>query len=62
MNNNNRKIVYYKWLKEEVCLEEYYDLFINNGFEELNTLISISMNNLISLGIRKLGREIKKYV
>ena len=56
---NHKKTELHKWFKYEVCLEEYYDLFIKNGFEELNTLISINMNDLVSLGINKLGHRIK---
>jgi len=49
----------WKWLKDIVGLECYYDLFIEHGLEHLDILSSLRMNDLISIGIDKLGHRLK---
>eukprot|EP01083_Nonionella_stella_P189509 700927_1 len=48
-----------KWLKNEVDLEQYYALFIENGFEDLKSIQSLNMEILNLMQIGKVGHKKK---
>ena len=52
------------WLKNVVHLEEYFNLFTKNGFDELDDMKDITINDLNIIGIKKLGHKKKliKYI
>eukprot|EP01084_Bolivina_argentea_P158020 275311_1 len=52
------------WLENEVNLEEYYDVFIENGFEDIESLQDLDENIMNSIGITKVGHRMKlmKYI
>ena len=58
----NNKV--YLWLRDNVGLEEYYDLFMENGLDEMEIIQQINNETLIDIGIHKIGHRIKiiKYV
>ena len=49
------------WFNQKVGLEgynqQYIGLFIENGFDQLNTLKEIDANDLIEIGVTKLGHR-----
>ena len=59
MRVNNHKETLRSWFENRVKLVEYYELFIENGFEDLDLLTAITMKDLISMGIEKLAHRIK---
>eukprot|EP01083_Nonionella_stella_P090210 252032_1 len=44
-----------KWLKNDVNLERYYAMFIENGFEDLESIQSLNMEILNTMQIEKIG-------
>eukprot|EP01083_Nonionella_stella_P135603 412507_1 len=48
-----------KWLKNDVKLERYYGLFIENGFEDLESIQSLNMETLNMMQIGKIGHKMK---
>eukprot|EP01083_Nonionella_stella_P087459 243347_1 len=48
-----------KWLRNEVNLEQYYALFIENGFEDLESIKSLNMEILNMMQIDKIGHKMK---
>ena len=57
--NDNKKEEVRRWLLETVELPEYINNFINQGFDELNIIKSMTMNELIEIGLKKLGHRKK---
>ena len=47
------------WLEDKVKLPEYYDLFIENGIEDLDTVKILTMEGLKGMGIDKVGHQMK---
>eukprot|EP01084_Bolivina_argentea_P041849 77255_1 len=47
------------WLENKVQLPQYYDLFINNGIDELSVVSLIDRDTLKDLGISIIGHQIK---
>ena len=47
-----------RWLKM-VNLVEYLDLFIRNGFDQLSVIQTLSMDDLLEMGIEKKGHRIR---
>ena len=47
-----------RWLKM-VNLEQYLDLFIRNGFDQLSVIQTLTMNDLLEIGIEKKGHRIR---
>merc|ERR1712150_446736 len=52
------------WLKDVVNLEQYGFVFIKNGFDDFETVKLLSMDIMESIGIRKIGHQLKlkKYI
>eukprot|EP01083_Nonionella_stella_P160382 524245_1 len=48
-----------KWFKNEVNLEQYGDVFIENGFEDLESLTTLNMEILNVMEIEKIGHKMK---
>eukprot|EP01083_Nonionella_stella_P160381 524244_1 len=48
-----------KWCKNEVNLEQYGDVFIENGFEDLESLTTLNMEILNMMQIEKIGHKMK---
>eukprot|EP01083_Nonionella_stella_P275549 935863_1 len=48
-----------KWLKNEVDLEQYHALFIENGFEDLQSIKALNMDILNMMQIDKIGHKMK---
>lgn len=57
--NNGKDNEIYLWLKNTVKLDIYFDVFIQNGIDDMDILSSLRMNDLINIGIDKLGHRIK---
>ena len=62
LNEKEEKIK--SWLSDKVELPEYFDMFIENGLDDLDILQDINEDELISIGISKLGhrKKILKYI
>jgi len=45
------------WLRDEVGLSEYFDVFVENGFENLEAVKMLTLNELNVIGIEKLGHK-----
>ena len=48
-----------KWLKETVKLPQYYQLLVQQGFDDLESIADITKDDLISMGIDKVGHQRK---
>eukprot|EP01083_Nonionella_stella_P152482 488871_1 len=46
-----------EWFRDTVKLEQYGELFIDNGFEDLEFIKTINENMLTMMGIKKLGHR-----
>eukprot|EP01084_Bolivina_argentea_P051116 94009_1 len=57
VNNNEMYSVVYVWLKDKVKLPQYYGVLIDNGFDSFESIMEIEMNDLIQIGIHKLGHR-----
>ena len=53
-----------KWLKDTVGLPQYGDLLMQNGFDDLECVRMLTMNDLNMLGIEKIGHKMNlmKYI
>eukprot|EP01084_Bolivina_argentea_P138642 244045_1 len=49
----------YNWLNDIVNLVQYYHVFVENGFDDLDSLTDIKMEELETIGIDKLGHRKK---
>ena len=45
------------WLKEKVELPEYYNIFIENGFDSMKIISDIDKEDLKEIGINKRGHQ-----
>eukprot|EP01083_Nonionella_stella_P050612 134585_1 len=60
MQKNNRGHEQVRdWLQNDVHLEQYYTLFIDNGFEDLESIKTIDMEILKMMKIEKIGHKMK---
>ena len=57
MNQQQQKL--FEWLQDVVNLSQYYHTFVDNGFEDLNSIMDITMDELKQIGIFKLGHRKK---
>merc|ERR1712228_673622 len=55
MNRNEVK----EWLSTKCLLPQYYDLFIENGIEDLSVIQLLAESDILDLGINKLGHKLK---
>merc|ERR1712013_542342 len=46
-----------EWLSQTVHLCEYYALLVENGFDSLDRLADVTMEDLTHIGVVKLGRQ-----
>eukprot|EP01084_Bolivina_argentea_P133446 235511_1 len=47
------------WLRDQVELPEYYDIFIENGVDDLSVVMLINMDVLQQMDIKKIGHKMK---
>lgn len=59
VDNKSEQVKY--WLHNVVGLGEYYDLFIDNGLDDIDIVKDISIGELESIGISKLGHRKRIY-
>lgn len=50
--------VVYKWL-DNIGLSQHYNLFMRNGIEDMETIMTLSKEDLSSIGVDKLGHRNK---
>ena len=55
----DKEIMVAVWLSEEVELNEYVELFIENGFNDMDTIKGIKIEDLEAIGITKQGHKRK---
>merc|ERR1711879_1036026 len=48
-----------QWLEGTVKLGEYYDLFVENGVENLSVVQMFGMEELTMIGIKKIGHRLQ---
>ena len=48
-----------KWLKERVKLPQYFELFIEQGFDDLDSIKDVTKEDLNQMGIDKVGHQRK---
>ena len=56
---DKRREVLRLWLNEEAHCGEYYDKFIEYGFDELDIVVDCDEQQLINIGIDKIGHRLK---
>ena len=51
------------WMENDVKLSQYTDILIDNGYDEMECIVDITMNELEDIGIDKIGhrKKIFKY-
>ena len=45
------------WLCDEVRLEQYFEIFVENGFDTLEAMKMVTIDELNQIGIEKLGHK-----
>ena len=59
-NENERGNAVKIWLTDTAQLPEYYDLFVQNGFDTMDAITCISDRNVLQdIGINKIGHQMK---
>lgn len=58
-NGNTQRDKVYIWLRDVVNLEEYYNLFTENGFDDMEIIKNVTNQHLMEIGIHKIGHRIK---
>ena len=58
-HENSDLVAVRRWMKTVVKLPQYLDLFIENGFEDLSVIQTLTVNDLMEMGIEKKGHRIK---
>ena len=48
-----------KWMDKVVQLPEYLDLFVENGFDHLSVIQTLTIDDLLEMGIEKKGHRIR---
>eukprot|EP01083_Nonionella_stella_P071902 193462_1 len=48
-----------QWLESDVRLPQYYNVFVENGIEDLTTAALLTMETLKAMGIDKIGHQMK---
>ena len=65
IDNNNKsqeaaeELKLKKWMESEVKLPQYFELLIENGFEDMESIKDITMDHLRDMGIDKIGHRLK---
>ena len=58
-NEDTERMKFKKWMENEVKLPQYFELLIENGFEDMESMKDITMEHLREMGIDKMGHRIK---
>merc|ERR1712039_981738 len=56
-NEDSETAKFKQWLEDTVKMGEYYDLFVENGVENLSVVQMFGMNELAEIGINKIGHR-----
>lgn len=48
-----------EWMRDTVKLPQYIGLLLENGFDDIDTLSMVNVDQLQSIGIEKLGHRLK---
>ena len=48
-----------KWMESEVKLPQYFEMLMENGFEDMESLKDITMEHLREMGIDKIGHRLR---
>eukprot|EP01084_Bolivina_argentea_P203086 346899_1 len=62
VNNNNMNIQQEKlkmWLENKVKLKQYFNVFIESGIDDLETVCLLTKDSLKDMGIDKVGHQVK---
>eukprot|EP01083_Nonionella_stella_P162169 532143_1 len=51
----------YLWLKNTVGLEQYYNVLMRNGYDDMDSMINITLDDLQVMGVDKIGHRRKIY-
>ena len=55
--HSNKSDEVYKWLEDIVRLPQYYDIFVDNGFDDMEFIKDVTNEDLQEIGIDKLGHR-----
>ena len=58
-SDNDDKEELREWLKDVVKLPQYFQVFIENGIEDLDTVAALDKDTLKQIGIDKVGHQLK---
>ena len=58
-NVDTERMEFKKWMENTVRLPEYFELLIENGFEDMESMKDMTMEHLREMGIDKMGHRIK---
>ena len=59
MNIKDEERDLFFWLKDVVGYDQYFDIFVENGFETLSSLKYLRMEELKEIGISKIGHRLR---
>ena len=48
-----------KWMEFEVKLPRYFELLVENGFEDMESMKDITMEHLREMGIDEIGHKLR---
>ena len=54
-NLNESELEVYEWLNEDVKLSQYFDLFIEDGFDDMTQILTMTDEDLSNIGIENTG-------
>ena len=57
IQNEDKDKIIFKWLNEIVKLPQYYDILLQNGFDNIEFIKDITKEDLKDIGIAKLGHQ-----
>eukprot|EP01083_Nonionella_stella_P103623 296110_1 len=57
VNDDHEREAFRLWLQNEVKLMEYYEVLIQNGFDNLNAMKMVGVKELEEIGIHKMGHR-----
>ena len=58
-NEDTERMKFKKWMENKVKLPQYFELFIEQGFEDMENMKDITMEHLREMGIDKMGHRMK---
>ena len=58
-DEDTERMKFKKWMENKVKLPQYFELLIDNGFEDMYSVTNITMEHLREIGIDKMGHRLK---